>query len=1164
MAVLFVTISAVLAAGAVTFFVVAHSHPVERYRDLVVGSVSWTDSSKSSDFTYLYLFVALLAVFTFALAAAVRFFLRRAPLWAKAAACGGLLFCLGGVLLWVSTVWFLGFCVICYACVAWQRQEFLRDRQLWFAGVGLTIGGMAFFAGLGLAAVPGRLLGPLPGIHLWPLPWLADQLPAADIGHGFQLALLALPLLCVFAAASFVVLSLGLARAIHDLRRRLEMAVFVAQILLPLCFLIFLPAHLLAPDGVLTLDSTIYLRILLLALMAGAWWGLWRAYGKWKTSAQESHTLDASLSTLCLAAPAVYFSMFYERSPYLNGDHFHIGELLLPWQQLLHFHSIPYVNFAPIHGLMSYAYGFISSAFLDGTAASFIESQRILFGIAVLVTVWAARPLCGCLLAAACAIPMALPNVLDRDLFLAAAIFLLVNPETLRRPAKWLLTCIGVCAFSLGFNVPVGGALVVACSIPFGYLLVGWIRSHRKIRIWPVALAAGIGALILVGLFPVLRGWVRFATDNGSANMAANGTRFQESLTTFPSSGGFLDLLKSTEFLTPFLRESWVLAGIYGLCLLVIQVWKPKQERSPSILLGAWFLLVVPLVLSFYTFVRIEGTGISRSGPISIIVLATILPVLNFRILPPCKPILLLFVGYAFVAFMLPGQLQADLTYVRFKSATLLTPTSYPPGQVLTRGPDVGLPAIGRLSADAPTTNEIRALKHALSMLLRPDETYADLTNRQAFYYYLDLPVPQLYVEYVASSEKMQERMIQQWRADPSPVVLIAPAEVFDGGLPSLRCYRWYRELLSAYTPIVIDGFTFLVGPKRLPDNALTASKRSAILDSVFFAADLRALPSAWGRSWSLLKPRFKKVADVPVEPDATPDAAVTRSATFNLEPLNLTGADADFATVDFVLGKEPALGPAQADPTVTISWTSVGEKQPPKQSFLAKSATVLLPLGSQPRWLLSDKLQTLRLDLVNPGSVTVFGVKGLTLWKLNDLPNESAPRYPTSFRFNRPRSWALWPSSAAQGELSKAILELKRNITFDLASNVVTAAYNPTWIKTPEGSDAVFAHAPAKLFEDVSAQKQSLSFGFGILPDAYTSGGRTSGVLFEIWLETGGVRTLVWSRLLNPLEQPQDRGTQLAKISLDPPKGARLIFETSPNGSNVRDWSYWADVRIE
>jgi hypothetical protein len=411
----------------------------------------------------------------------------------------------------------------------------------------------------------------------------------------------------------------------------------------------------------------------------------------------------------------------------------------------------------------------------------------------------------------------------------------------------------------------------------------------------------------------------------------------------------------------------------------------------------------------------------------------------------------------------------------------------------------------------------------------------------------------------------MQERMIRQWRADPAPVVLIAPAEVFDGGLPSLRCYRWYRELLPAYTPIVIDGFTFLVDPKRLPDNALTASKRSAILDSVFFAADLRALPSAWGRSWSLLKPRFEKVADVAVEPDATSDAAVTRSATFNLEPLNLTGADADFATVDFVLGEEPVLGPAQADPTVTISWTSAGEKQPPKQSFLAKSATVLLPLGSQPRWLLSDKLQTLRLDLANPGSIRAFRIMGLTLWKLNDLPHESAPQYPASFRFNRPRSWALWPSSAAQGELSKSIREINANVTYDLSSNVVTAAFDPALIKTPEGRDAVFAHAPAKLFEALSAQKQSLSFGFGILPGAYTNGGRCNGVLFEIWLETaGGAKTLVWSRLLNPLTAPQDRGTQLAKISLDPPKGARLIFETNPSGSNASDWSYWADVRIE
>jgi hypothetical protein len=1145
-----VIVTAVLAAGAGTFFVVAHTHPVERYRDLVVGAVTWTDSNKSSDLTYLYLFVALLASFTFASAGAVRLFLRKAPLWLKAAVCASAVFCFGGVLLWLSTLWFLGFWAVCYACVAWERQEFLRSRQRWFAGIALTLAGMAFFAGLGAAAVPGRLLWPLPGV---------------------QRELLALPSICLFAAASFVTLNLALARSISGLRHRLGLAVLGAQALLPFCFLIFLPAHLLTPDGILTLSSTVYLKILLLALMVGAWWELWRAYSRWRRVSQAPYALDSVLSTLCVAAAATYFAMFPERFPYISGgyfflfpgDHFHTGEELLPWQQLLHFHSVPYVDFAPIHGLMSYACGFISSAFLDGTAASFMESQRFLFGIAVLATVCAARPLGGALLAAACAIPVTF--VLDRDAFLAAAIFLLVNPATLRRPGKWLLTCVGVCAFSLGYNVPVGGALVVACAVPFGYFLAVWIRNRRKIRIWSIAVVAGFGVLCLIWSFPAVRGWIWFATDNGSSNVVAHGMGFRGALGAVPPVRELIDLSGLEKVLPPFLREAWILAGSYGFYLLFIQVRKPGNERSSSAILGAWLVFIVPLVLSLYTFVRIEPTGLSRSGPISVVVLAAILPVLNARILPPFKPIMFLLAGYAFILFFVPDKLRVDLTYLRFKSAPLSQPISYPPGYTLTDGRDLGLPNMGRLCADAPTVNEILALRHALSMLLRPGETYIDLTNRQAFYYYLDLPIPQLYMHFVAASEKMQERMVQQWRADPAPVVLIAPAEVFDGGLPSLRCYRWYRELLPAYTPIVLDGFTFLVDPKRLPADSLTPSERFAILDSSFFAPDLQALPSAWGRSWPLLKARFKKVANVAIGPGATSGGAVTSSATFYLEPLNVTGAEADFATVDFRLEKSPTAAFAHPDPRVAVSWTSADEEHPPVQTFLAKSGTALLPLGSQPRWLLSDRLQTLRLDLVNPGDVSAFEVKGLTLWKLNDVSDRPAPQYSPSFRLNRPRSWAVGPSSASQAELSKAIAEIKSNVTLELVSNVLSAAFYPTLIKTQDGADAVFAHAPAKLFEALNARKQSIGFGFGILPGAYTNEGRCNGVLFEIWLEpASGSKTLVWSRLLNPLVQAQDRGTQSAKISLDPPKGARLILETAPNGSNARDWSYWTNVKIE
>jgi hypothetical protein len=165
-------------------------------------------------------------------------------------------------------------------------------------------------------------------------------------------------------------------------------------------------------------------------------------------------------------------------------------------------------------------------------------------------------------------------------------------------------------------------------------------------------------------------------------------------------------------------------------------------------------------------------------------------------------------------------------------------------------GYQLGLPSIGHATADPTTVREIRKLKHALSLLLRPDETYYDLTNRQALYYYIDLPIPQLYVPYVAASEKMQERMIAQWRADPSPVVLLAPAEALDGGPPSLRCYRLYRELTLKDSPIELEGFTFLVDPERLSGLTLPLPVRTGLLDSAFLVPDLAGLPSAWGASW--------------------------------------------------------------------------------------------------------------------------------------------------------------------------------------------------------------------------------------------------------------------------------------------------------------------------
>jgi hypothetical protein len=1084
LAVLLVIGCALFVAGGLTYYFALHDNPVERYRDIVAGNVAWSDSTKSSDFKYLYTFLALLAIGTFAGAGAVH-------------------------------------------TLARKPADVLSVHRMPVAGLSATLLGTAFFAGLGIAAFAGRWLPPQPAMQKY---------------------LLALPVVTTTGAGVFI-----LACLVWSRRRFLEAGILAAQIGLPLCYSVFLPAHLRTPDGIFTLGSTPWLRVLVLVTIAGAWWQLWKIYSTWKHSTEPSVSLDRLLSTLCAGAAAVYFAIPYERVPYLSWDHFHIGEQLLPWQQLLHFHSVPYVDFAPIHGLMSYAYGFLASAFLDGTSASFLEAQRLLVGIAVLATVWAARPLCGALLAVVCAIAVVIPW--DRDMFLAAAIFLLVNPKTFSQPVKWLLTWVGVCAFSLAFNVPAGAALTLSASVPAACLIVRWFRvGPHKFPYGKLAILAVLVTLTLLFAFPTIRGWIWFATDNAGTNVVAHGIRFRQSLGNLPTNGTFLDLLNTKASVTALLREAWGLVSIWGFCALFLQMRQPKAERKPEGILAAWFIAVLPLALSVYTFVRIDSYGLTRTGPVTIILLATVLPVLTCRLLPPFKPLPFLIAGYAMIAFFLPEQLLNNFENLRYKSATLMDTMTYPPNQSMVSGIDFGLPAIGRVSADPNTLTEITKLKHALSLLLRPDETYLDLTNRQAWFYYLDLPVAQLYMPYVAASQKMQERVIGQWRADPAPAVLVAPAEVFDGGPASLRCYRLYRELVSKYSPLELDGFTFLVDPKRLPVPGYATPVRMALLDSVFLVPDLSGLPSAWGKSWRWLEPRFKKAGE------ARPES----NASFNLEPLALTGAEADFAKVEFDLDAISG----QPDPVITTSWTSAGEPNPPKVRCTVRSSTVVLPLGAQPRWLLSDTLLTFHMDLVNPSSVRAFKIKRLTFWKLDDLKLDSsavAEQHTAGFRFNHPRSWAIGPTPATQAELAKSVRELDNNMTLTLPSNTLSAAVNPSLIKRPDGKYALFAQPPSQVFLPLDERKQVLSFGFGILPVAYTNGNKTDGVIFKLWLQSAdGGKTLLWSRFLNPSEQAQDRDTQWTKITLDPPKGARLILETDPNHNADWDWAYWEDVRIE
>jgi len=1130
---LFVIAMALLVAGSVTSFIALHDHPIQQYRDIVVGSITLADADKSSDFKYLFIFLALLVLFGIAGAEATRYIRRKAEKRTREGLVVAVVACMVvAVFAALPHPWLWGSLAAAGAVLlASLRRDPLDKDYLRASGFSLTLLILAYFAGQGLLAAIGRWASADTELRL-------SKLPELSLGLGIV----------------FVLTSLVRSRDGSHLLSLLAAGILCTELLVPLCYLIFLPARLPTSDGAFVLPYTFWLPLALGILIAAAWWQVGELSLAWKRSA-SSFSLDSILSPLSAAAVATYLAMFTQQLPFLSDDHFQVGEQLLPWQQLLHFHSIPYITFAPIHGLNSYLYGLFASVFFDGTAASFPESQRCLFGIAILLSVCVARPICGVLLAVLCAMP--LPFAGDRNLFIAAAIFVLVNPRLLSQRRKWLLACIAVCAVSIWYNAPAGAALVACAALPAAYVAVAVIREHRPIpRRYYFAAAAAL--IVCVAMFPVIRGWLWFVTDNAGTNLVAHGIAFRDSLGDVHGHG-LMALLHSTTARWAFFLEAWILVSAWGFYLLYRQLGNPASERRFAGGLAAWFIALFPVAFSSYSFVRIDPGIVSRPGLITVLLVATILPVLSHRLLPPFKSLPFALIGLAIISVAYPGQLTGLVTGLTHRSATLLSPTN--PSQFLVDGRDVGLPEIGRLNAHLSTIDEIRRLKHALSLLLGPDDTYFDLTNRQAYYYYLDLPIPQLYVPYVAVSEKMQERMLRQWKADPSPVVLVSPATVLDSGPASLRCYRIYREMVLNYSPLKLDEFTFLVNPKRLPSSVeLRPDTQRGILDAVFLESDLRGLPSAWGRSWASLQPRFRHVVALTAEKSMN-NQPISPVASFNLQPLSLRGSEADFATVDFDL----TANPGQGDPQIAVSWSSADQPAPPRVRCWVRTSTILLPLGAQPRWLLSDKLQTFRLELLNPATVNRFRIARVTLWKLNDLDQTAfATGHPAGFRFKRPRAWAKWSNANSMNELSDRVRNSRNDVTSLLPSNKLSTIAEPALITTPDGQTGVFAHAPAQFFLPVHKQQEILNFGFGILPGAYADGNRTHGVLFKVWLQAAdGRKTLLWSRMLNPLDQARDRGAQHDQVRFLAPGGARLVLETDPAGDVRWDWSYWEDVSL-
>lgn len=978
-------LAGVVVACAVTgmFWSKLHHHQV--YQDVIVGAITWADDDKERDFRAYYLLVGLTLAGAVGVAALFR---SLSPEGAK----GEVGRSLNTLLLWalLPAAWRLGmalavsgsdwvpkdslFLVLAVAAVAGGLWRFRRDLTgalvTQIGGASLLAVLFGFFGGLGVAVSAGRLF---PALCIS----LGDKVSwfwaAGAGGAGLALAV-------IFVRA----------RDVLALRRRVFQVVFVAQAPLPLLFAVMIPppvregAKAFATPHTLALPATLGLLALAATVL------LVLRYRRWAgTGDPTAAGINGVLAPLCLSAIAVFVMVPTLEAPRLVPDFFHDGELLVPWQQIVGFGKTPYVDFVPIHGLKSLLSGLFHVVFFDGTAATYPDTLPVLAGLCALATYLGASALAGPLVALFSGL-MLVDYGRDRLFFLAPCLFLLANRRLLARPQWWLVVWPLASVFLVFYNATLGPAFVLATVPVACWMAYRLARDNRRaLGIVTAAMACAVAAVFLTPLTrAMLTGFLQSLLASAASNGVAYGIPWERSFSVRQP--------LSPQSLTPLgweaIRLSWLIVAGVAAFRLWRELGLPREQRRPDVVCLSVTVCLTLLLDVGYLLGRIDPGMLSRTGSMSVFALGHLLPVL---LLLSSKPGRWASIAAALTVTM--GFLDMGATGRSFEDVLTAKPLAVrlvPPGVTLVNGADIGLPQLGRIGADPDTLGQVREFKDALATLLKPGETFLDLTNQTAYYFHLNLPVPVLYAaNYTAASSIMQGQMLRQLDAHPVPVVLIGPSINFDGAPASLRTYHLYREFLLRYVALQRGRFTFLVDPARAPAAGPPGSPEQLALLEPIFLGSLHRVPVAWGNSWPTLASRFQEMAAIGPEHRGDLHQVVEEEEgrcvatgdhpfiTYQVGDLGLAGTDADYIKLDFECERTPLT----TDAVVAVRWLSAGrELSSPVRFCVPKSSTVLIPVGTSPSWLLGERLETLRFEFENPGSCRSFALKNIHLLRLN------------------------------------------------------------------------------------------------------------------------------------------------------------------------------------
>jgi hypothetical protein len=954
----------------------------EKYPDPVAGAITWSDIDKSRDMHALMLLVGSAIVLTVGISALCR---EVSPSGTESDAGSAinqlLLFslvpagfrlavaCLNDIdklppLRYVS-LFPLG-AVVVIAMLRRFRETLTAADVFDIAGAVLLTPLMAWYSSLAIAQAIVRLA------------------PQSLVRVGSAIGLFST--ITVSIAAVVVLVIFFTAKTLPVFRQRALRCLMVCQYPLPLLLFYLLPPPLIDLSHQFRNPYPTRL-VITLAVLAVVGAGL--MYQRFRVAA----TLARAISPIAVAVLSIFILCETVSYPTISPDFFHSGEELLPWQQLYEFHKVPYVDFAPVHGLMENTRGALDQLFFDGTMANHEAGKVLLQGFAAGVTALAACELLTPV--AALFLLFAVLPELDRMYFVAAPLFVIASPRLLRLPVLWLIAWLVMGFLACGYNAAMGPAFVLG-TLPVFFWQTFRAFKSSKLGLGLLIVICGIIAGVAFTLpLPkqILLGFIKFILDNQWTNEAANGIAWAQGAWKRNTHTG----IGSSQVLWELLRYGWIPAVIAAAAVFWKQWSKPPAERNASVMVLAISIPPVLLLSCLWVIERIDSGYPGRSASLTTVALMFLVPALLFLTVKPRHAgamVLMLAVFFGIIyPNGIPSPTDPDLLVQKPTTARPISADT-----AMFDGPAHGLPRIGQVVLPTPDfTPKLLHLKRDLADYLKPGETYFDLSDEPALYYYLDMPCPVQYAVYVAVNARLQAVMMKQLKEHPVPVVLVSPAGWLDNVNFSLRCYQPYHDYVLKYVAVPRDEFIFLIDPARAPSaGPLGSEAQLQILDSVFRQENLLRLPIAWGDSWKQLRSRFDTVAQAVAHKSSAPGALP--SFTCTIPAAASAGENADFVRLhcDFTWADPSAYRNARredvvpttksAEPQLALTWTNADGSTTAPVLFKGQTGNLIVPLGAYPRWLLGHGHSTLTITLQNPGIAKQARVSDVEFLRLKPM----------------------------------------------------------------------------------------------------------------------------------------------------------------------------------